>query len=91
MQSSRACQMRAWLIWVVAALFYAYEFFIRISPAVMVNSLMHSFALDAAALGSLSAFYYYAYACMQIPVGMLLDRYGIRRLLAFCRESHDFA
>jgi sugar phosphate permease len=72
-----------WLIWIVAASFYSFEFFLRISPTVMVSDLMHDFAVDAAVLGNLSAFYYYAYAAMQIPAGFLLDRLGIRPLLTF--------
>lgn len=73
--------VRAWIIWGIAALFYSYEFFLRISPTVMVDDLMQAFHVDGAVLGSLSAFYYYAYASMQIPTGILLDRFGIRRLL----------
>ncbi len=76
-------QAYAWVIWIVAALFYSYEFFLRISPTVMVDDLMRSFHVSAETLGSLSAMYYYAYAIMQIPVGILLDRYGPRRLLTF--------
>lgn len=72
---------KAWLIWVIAAVFYSYEFFLRISPGVMTNNLMASFRIDATAVGLLSGFYYYAYASMQIPVGILLDTFGIRRLL----------
>ena len=71
----------SWLIWLLAALFYFYEFLIRISPSVMVGDLAWAFHVDAAALGALSAFYLYAYAPMQIPVGLLMDRYGARRLL----------
>lgn len=72
---------RAWLVWVIAAIFYSYEFFLRISPGVMTNDLMASFNIDATVVGLLSGFYYYAYASMQIPVGILLDTFGIRRLL----------
>jgi sugar phosphate permease len=72
---------KAWIIWVVAALFYSYEFFLRISPTVMVPDLMQAFKVNAETLGVLSACYYYAYASLQIPVGMLLDKFGIRRLL----------
>jgi sugar phosphate permease len=72
---------KAWIIWLVAALYYSYEFFLRISPTVMVPDLMKAFSVDAATLGVLSACYYYAYASLQIPVGMLLDRFGIQRLL----------
>ncbi len=42
---------------------------------------MRDFALGGALLGGLSAVYFYAYAAVQIPVGVLLDRFGARRLL----------
>ena len=42
---------------------------------------MRDFALGGALLGSLSAVHFYAYAAVQIPVGVLLDRFGARRLL----------
>lgn len=71
----------AWLIWIIAALFYAYEFFLRVSPQVMIPDLMHAFNISAVGVSALSAWYYYAYASMQIPVGILLDRFGIRLLL----------
>jgi MFS family permease len=47
----------------------------------MVEELMRDFAVGAAALGHLSAAYFYGYAGMQIPVGVLLDRFGPRRLM----------
>ena len=47
----------------------------------MVAGLMRDFAVGGAILGNLSAFYYYAYASSQIPVGVLLDRLGPRRLV----------
>jgi MFS family permease len=48
----------------------------------MVEELMRDFAVGAGVLGNLSAAYYYGYAGMQIPVGLLLDRFGPRRLIA---------
>ncbi|MGE5615777.1 MAG: MFS transporter, partial [Bacillota bacterium] len=38
--------------------------------------------LSAASLGNLSAFYYYSYAAIQIPTGILVDRWGPRRILS---------
>ncbi|MFN3234657.1 MAG: MFS transporter [Gammaproteobacteria bacterium] len=70
-----------WFICSLAALFYCYEFFLRVAPSVMVPSLMHAYHIHAAQIGVLSAFYYYAYTPMQLPVGVLMDRYGPRRLL----------
>lgn len=70
-----------WIVWGLAAAFYFYENCLQVSPGVMVPELMRAFSVDAAALGNLAAFYFYSYASMQIPVGVLLDRYGPRRLL----------
>jgi MFS family permease len=47
----------------------------------MVEDLMRDFAVGGAIVGNLSALYFYGYAGMQIPVGLLLDRFGPRRLM----------
>jgi len=73
--------MRAALVWGLAAAFYFYELMLLVSPSVMVNDLTHSFSANAEQIGSLAAYYYYAYAFMQIPVGLLMDRFGPRILL----------
>jgi MFS family permease len=70
-----------WLVWGLgAALFFA-EYFGRVAPSVMVPELMRDFKVTAFALGGLSAFFYYPYVAMQVPVGMIVDRYGPHRLL----------
>lgn len=71
-----------WIVWGLAAGFFFIEYFARVGPGVMVDELMHDFNVLAFALGSLSAFFYYAYVGMQIPVGMLVDRFSPRWLLA---------
>ena len=68
--------------WMTAALFFFYAWVLRVAPSVMVEELMRDFAVGAAVLGNLSAAYFYGYAGMQIPVGVLLDRFGPRRLVA---------
>ncbi len=72
-----------WLVWILAVLFLFYEFFLRVYPSIMTRELMKTFQVDALVLGTLSAFYFYSYAPMQLPVGMLMDRYGARKLLTF--------
>jgi sugar phosphate permease len=71
-----------WAIWALAALFYFYEFLLRVSPSVMVPELMASFGITASSVGVLSAYYLYAYAPMQLPVGILMDRYGVKKVLS---------
>ncbi|MCZ7565924.1 MAG: MFS transporter [Burkholderiales bacterium] len=68
-------------VWSFGAALYLIGFFQRVAPAVITQELMTEFAMGAAALGNLSAFYYYSYVAMQIPTGMLADHWGPRRLL----------
>ncbi len=74
---------KALLIWACGGFFYFYQFILRVSPSVMTEDLMKAFAVQGCTLGILTAFYYNAYASLQIPLGMLLDRFGPRRLLTF--------
>lgn len=67
-----------WIIWTIAAGFFFYKYLIQVSPSVMTNDLMQAFQVNGAGLGNLSAFYFYAYLIMQIPVGMMLDKYSPR-------------
>jgi MFS family permease len=67
--------------WLTGAVFFFYAWVLRVAPSVMVEELMRDFAVGAAVLGHLSAAYFYGYAGMQIPVGLLLDRFGPRRLM----------
>ncbi len=77
-----------WIICGLAAIFYCYEYLLRITPGLIVGELQFAFSingqyLDATAIGHLSAFYYYAYTPMQLPVGVFMDRYGPRWILTF--------
>ncbi|KTD64958.1 MFS transporter [Legionella shakespearei] len=69
-----------WIIWTIAASFFFYKYLIQVSPSVMTGDLMQAFGVNAAGLGNLSAFYFYSYLIMQVPVGVMLDRYSPRLL-----------
>ncbi len=73
----------SYLVWLLVVIFFFYEIFLRVFPSVMFDELMQSFRVSAAQLGTLSAFYFYSYAPMHIPVGLLMDRFGARKLLFF--------
>ncbi len=68
-------------VWGFGAVFYLLGFFHRVAPAVITGELMREFHINATVLGNLSAFYFYSYVAMQIPTGVLADRWGPRRLL----------
>tara|TARA_A100001015_G_scaffold275265_1_gene332416 strand:- start:22 stop:501 length:480 start_codon:yes stop_codon:yes gene_type:complete len=69
-------------MWILAASFFLAEYFARVAPSVMAHELMRDLHVTAFALGSLSAFFYYAYLVMQIPAGAMMDTLSTKRLLS---------
>jgi len=68
----------------IGAFFYCYEFVLRIIPGALQGELSEAYGnISAATFGQIAALYYFAYSPMQVPVGMLMDRFGPRRLLTF--------
>lgn len=61
---------------------YFLSFFFRNVNAVISRDLARDFELSSADLGFLTATYLLAFAAFQLPLGVLLDRYGPRRVLA---------
>jgi len=55
---------------------------LRYVNAVIAKDLAADFSLSAAELGLLTSTYFLVFAAFQIPLGVLLDRYGPRRVLA---------
>lgn len=80
--------IKAWIFWICTALFYFYQFVLRVTPNVVGDELIQEFKITASELGTLSFFYYLSYATLQIPIGFLIDKYGPKKLIsaaaAFC-------
>ncbi|WP_233579860.1 MFS transporter [Legionella septentrionalis] len=74
-------RVQAYVIFFLAASFYLYEFILQVAPSVMADPMMKTFRVSAEGFGVISAFYFYAYAPMQLPAGVLFDRYGPRKLM----------
>lgn len=70
-----------WIVWGLACLFFFYESLLQVSPSVMSNELMTDFAVTSKTLGLLAGIYFYSYAIMQLPAGVLMDYFGPQRLL----------
>jgi fucose permease len=79
MQEKLAYPVRAWAIWLLSAIFMFYKYAIEVSPSVMTGTLMRTFGISGVELGNLAACYFYAYLILQIPAGLLLDRFGPRK------------
>ena len=75
-------RMMAWIVWIVASVFYAYQYVLRVMPSVMLSDIMERFHIDAALFGQFSGVYYIGYSLMHLPIGIMLDRYGPRKIMA---------
>jgi MFS family permease len=69
-------------MWGIPAFLFLFAFFHRAAPGVFAKELMQAFGATGAIIGLLSATYFYAYAGLMIPAGVLLDRLGVRWVVA---------
>jgi sugar phosphate permease len=70
-----------WSAYAIVAGAYVLSFFHRVAPAAIAGDLAQAFHTSGVALGVLSATYFYVYTVMQIPTGVLVDRFGTRRIV----------
>ncbi len=68
-----------WVMWGTLGLVFLLVNVYRLSSAVLAEDLMATFRTTGAQLGTLHAVFFYVYAVMQIPTGVLADRIGPRR------------
>ncbi len=67
-----------WSIFSVLIVTYILVYFHRMAPGVVSEYLMAAFQSTGTELGTLSAIYFFVYACMQIPSGVIADTLGTR-------------
>src|SRR6266852_2103880 len=78
---------RTYLAWATVATAYAIAFLQRVSPQSVSLSFMQDFGTDAAGVAMLASSYFWGYTLMQIPAGLLVDRYGVKLVvLSFTDE-----
>ena len=80
-QSSTKNTLLPFAMWFFPVVFFSYQFILRLWPGLMMQQIMAQFSIDASQFGIIAAFYYYGYAGMQIPVAMLLERFGARAIV----------
>ncbi|WP_213105811.1 MFS transporter [Candidatus Protochlamydia amoebophila] len=77
-------RLTAWVMWIVASIFYAYQYLLRVMPNIVIDDIMQQFQIGAAAIGQFSSIYYIGYSLMHLPIGILLDRYGPKKIMSIC-------
>lgn len=79
---TRRTDRYGYLICLVMFLSYLLVFFHRVSPSVLALDMQRAFGVGGALLGLLGSAYFYPYALMQLPVGSLMDNWGVRNTVA---------
>ena len=72
---------RSYVAWATVATAYAIAFLQRVSPQSVGLSFMADFHTDASGVAMLASSYFWGYTLMQIPAGLLVDRYGVKRVV----------
>jgi MFS family permease len=74
---------KSFFIFPLLSAVFCFSMFYRVTHAVIAPDLVRDFNLDAESMGVLGSAFFYAFALFQIPIGILLDRVGPRRVISF--------
>lgn len=72
-----------WVVWALALCFAVYEFVLQPVVGVLSTGFQKDLGLTQADIALLSAVFYIGFVAWQIPVGLLLDRFGAHRVMPF--------
>jgi len=69
------------IAWLIAAVYYFYQYALRSAPAVMIPELSGAFGLSALGVTSMAGLFYYGYSPFSLVAGVAMDRLGPRRVV----------
>jgi MFS family permease len=69
------------IAWLIAAVYYFYQYMLRSAPAVMMPQLQDAFGLGALGVTSLVGLFYYGYSPFSLVAGVAMDSLGPRRVV----------
>ena len=70
------------LLWASVTLFFAFQFILRLSAGILMDEIMLKYQVDTLTFGTLASYYYLGYSLMQIPLGILLEKFNFRYVTA---------
>jgi MFS family permease len=69
------------IAWLIAAVYYFYQYALRSAPSVMMPELSAAFGMSAASVATLVGLFYYAYSPFSLVAGVAMDRVGPRKVI----------
>jgi MFS family permease len=73
--------LRSWIGFLLTSMFLCYEMALQVSPGVITQQLMHDYHIDAAMLAWTASSYFITYTLMQIPAGLVFDRFNLKTVV----------
>lgn len=70
------------LLIILAILFYCLDYYFRIVPSLVVRELMQQYSSGPELIGGFYSAFYLGYLLMQVPAGILLDRFSPQKIIA---------
>ncbi|MFA8299822.1 MAG: MFS transporter [Hyphomicrobiales bacterium] len=73
--------IQAWISFGITSIFSLMQFFLQVSTDLMAKDLMQSFHIEEGKVGLLTSAFFWAYLAVQIPAGLLIDKFRLRNVL----------
>ena len=73
---------KPYIAWIAVTIFYFYQYILRVSPGIMVHEIRLSFLVKAEEFATLGSIYLILYSILQIPLGILVDRFGVKKIIS---------
>jgi MFS family permease len=67
--------------WLLAAVYYFYQYILRSAPSVMMTPLSESFGLSALGVASMVGLFYFGYSPFSLVAGAAMDRFGTKNVI----------
>lgn len=71
-----------WFMWFFPLTFFGFQFILRLFPGLIMPEFLMKYHITATDFGVFASLYYLGYAGMQIPMAILLDKFGPRKIIA---------
>ena len=75
-------QLYAWISWTVAAVFLVYQISMQNALGSVQEGFEHSLGISEKSIAVISSSFFISYALMQVPAGVLIDRFGVGWVVA---------
>lgn len=72
---------QGYINWFLLSLFFAYQYILRVYPGVFTEEIRETFQISANTFSTLTTYALFIYSCLQIPFGLILDRFNVRYVI----------